>query len=173
MLFFQPSIFYGISGLLVLPENAIEESALKRESEKPFAGEKIIISRQAGQQVEQLEYLSKSEVAKIRQDVARFLHSEKPFLLQVYSVNDFARDISIPSKKLSAYLNNCEQLNYRDFINQCRIDYCIEKLNNKDWQNLTLEAISKECGFNNRNTFTNAFKKKVGKTPSDYLLQIK
>ena len=33
----------------------------------------------------------------------------------------------------------------------------------------TLEALAQESGFNSRGTFIRVFKKKTGKTPSEYL----
>jgi len=44
---------------------------------------------------------------------------------------------------------------------------------NGEWKQKTLEAIASEAGFNNRNTFTAAFKKETGKSPSEYLKEVK
>jgi AraC-like DNA-binding protein len=55
-----------------------------------------------------------------------------------------------------------------DFIKQKRIQYCVQKLDAGDWKNFKVEAIARECGFNNRNSFTNAFKKFKGVSPSEY-----
>jgi AraC-like DNA-binding protein len=59
-------------------------------------------------------------------------------------------------------------MGFIDFTNQKRIKYCVEKLDSGDWKNFTIEAIAQECGFNNRNSFTNAFKKFKGVSPSEY-----
>jgi len=44
---------------------------------------------------------------------------------------------------------------------------------NGEWKYKTLEAIASEAGFNNRNTFTAAFKKETGQSPSEFLKRIK
>ena len=44
---------------------------------------------------------------------------------------------------------------------------------NGEWKYKTLEAIASEAGFNNRNTFTAAFKKEAGESPSEFLKRIK
>jgi AraC-like DNA-binding protein len=59
-------------------------------------------------------------------------------------------------------------MGFIDLINQKRIQYCIQKLDSGDWKNFKVEAIAHECGFNNRNSFTNAFKKFKGVSPSEY-----
>jgi AraC-like DNA-binding protein len=64
-------------------------------------------------------------------------------------------------------------MNFNDFINEYRIRFCIEKIENGEWKRKTLEALSKESGFNNRNSFTLAFKKVTGVTPSGFLKQMK
>jgi AraC-like DNA-binding protein len=44
---------------------------------------------------------------------------------------------------------------------------------NGEWERKTLEAIASEAGFNNRNTFTTAFKKETGLSPFEYLKEVK
>ncbi len=62
-----------------------------------------------------------------------------------------------------------KKISFSDYINKKRVDYCIELLESGRHRNKTLEAIARLSGFNNRNTFTKAFKKFKGKTPSSYL----
>ena len=46
-------------------------------------------------------------------------------------------------------------------------------ITNGEWEHKTLEAIASEAGFNNRNTFTTAFKKETGQNPFEYLKEVK
>jgi AraC-like DNA-binding protein len=64
-------------------------------------------------------------------------------------------------------------MNYNDFINRYRVFECKEVIMNGEWKYKTLEAIASEAGFNNRNTFTSAFKKETGQSPSEFLKGIK
>jgi AraC-like DNA-binding protein len=68
------------------------------------------------------------------------------------------------SKSITYFTGN----GFIDFINQQRIQYCVEKLTAGDWKSFTVEGIARECGFNNRNSFTNAFKKFKGISPSQF-----
>jgi AraC-like DNA-binding protein len=90
------------------------------------------------------------------------------FLKPGYTIHVFANDIGIPVYQISKCITHYAGMGFIDFINQRRIHYCIQKLDSGRWKNLKLEAIAQECGFNNRNSFTNAFKKFKGVSPSEY-----
>jgi AraC-like DNA-binding protein len=74
---------------------------------------------------------------------------------------------------LSAFNNKHYKMNFNDFINEYRVAYCKEKLLNGECKHKKLEAIAGESGFNNRNTFTSAFKRVTGMNPSDFLRNMK
>lgn len=92
------------------------------------------------------------------------------FLKPGYSIHDLSRDINIPAYQISKSLNAFKGLGFVDFINQKRIQYCINKFNHGEWLNHTLEAVAFDCGFSNRNSFTKAFKKTMGVSPSEFRL---
>lgn len=52
-----------------------------------------------------------------------------------------------------------------DFIKSVRLDHSIQLLQNKEY---TIAEISELCGFSNQSYFSAVFKKKFGKTPSEY-----
>jgi AraC-like DNA-binding protein len=88
--------------------------------------------------------------------------------MQSYSINDFSKDINIPVYQISKSLNTFHEMGFIDFINKKRVQYCVQKLEKGEWSNYTIEAVAHECGFNNRNSFTNAFKKFLGTSPSEF-----
>jgi AraC-like DNA-binding protein len=105
--------------------------------------------------------------------VREFLTQKKPFLKHGYSLRHLSEDIHVPLHHLSAFINRHYQMNFNDFINEYRVHYCKIKIMNDEWKVKKLEAIAEESGFNNRNTFTSAFKKVTGLNPSEYLKGIK
>ena len=94
--------------------------------------------------------------------------NKKPFLTAGYSINELSREINVPVYQILKSQNRFNGFGFVDFINQQRIRYCIAKFDQGGWQNLTLEAVAKECGFNNRNSFTKSFKKFKNCSPSEY-----
>jgi AraC-like DNA-binding protein len=103
--------------------------------------------------------------------IEKNMNEGKLFLKQGYSINDFSRDIELPVYQISKCLNHLIGWSFVDFINQKRISFCKEKFDQGEWMNLTLEAVSESCGFTNRNSFTKAFQKFEGLTPSAYRLK--
>jgi AraC-like DNA-binding protein len=109
---------------------------------------------------------------KIRQVILQmnsFMELERPYLQTGYTIKSLADELKIPSYRLSALLNEELQKNFNDYLNQYRVSYCKELINQGAADNLNLKGISRVCGFNNRNSFTVAFKKFTGSTPSEYV----
>lgn len=110
---------------------------------------------------------------KIEDSLARqlrtLMESKAPYLRIGYSLQDLSVDINIPAYQISAYLNQKMGVSFNDYLNHYRVQHCIERLKKGDSGLLKLEALAFECGFNNRNTFTTAFKKSTGVTPSEYM----
>lgn len=120
-----------------------------------------------------VEKIDKSVVIDRKLDeVMRIIDSKMDelqlYLKEGYSISDLSNDIGIPVYQISKCLNYSKGVGFVDFINEKRILYCVFRLDKGDWLNYTLEAISNECGFHNRNTFTRAFKKFQGCYPSEY-----
>jgi AraC-like DNA-binding protein len=110
-----------------------------------------------------------SKDKELEEKLNGFMLQSKKFLQHKYSITNLSTDLQIPSHQLSNFLNQHLSTSYIDFINRFRVEYCIERIKNGDAQRLTLEALSLESGFNNRNSFTTAFKKLTGLTPSEFL----
>ena len=88
-----------------------------------------------------------------------------------YSIHDLSRDSGIPVYLLSPVINHNYGDNFNNFINERRIIYFISLLKDPVNRRLTLEALSRDAGFTSRSTFINAFRKRTGVTPSQYIKQ--
>jgi AraC-like DNA-binding protein len=137
-LFLHPNILYGLPAVPIKPVE-------RRKAAYPTAPD---------------EGLSK-QLAKIMKDT-------RPFLQPDYSLGDLAGAVGVPPYKLSAHINQASGNNFNDYLNRWRINYCIELAEANKLENLNLLGIAKKCGFRNRNTFSTAFKRVTGKTPSEY-----
>lgn len=93
---------------------------------------------------------------------------------EIYSV-----DFSLPRlaelvgdkrNNVSEAINQQYKTNFNTLLNEYRIKEACRRMNDREkFGNYTFEYFAKELGFNSRNTFTTAFKKVVGLTPSAYL----
>jgi AraC-like DNA-binding protein len=148
LMLLYPSLLYGYQPI---------KTNQRSQKSKPAAGE---ASHGIGPYDQKME-----EVKKV---VDLGLDSEALFLKPGFTINEFSKDIGIPVYQISKCITHYSGMGFIDFINQKRIQYCVQKLDSGHWKNLKLEAIAQECGFNNRNSFTNAFKKFNGVSPSEY-----
>lgn len=99
----------------------------------------------------------------------RLMVEKKPFLDGDFTLKEMADAIGVQQHKLSAYINMAKGKNFADYVNEWRIRHCIELICEKKTTNLNLNGLASKCGFNNRNTFSTAFRRFTGKTPSSYL----
>ncbi|CAM1363503.1 helix-turn-helix domain-containing protein [Tenacibaculum xiamenense] len=75
---------------------------------------------------------------------------------------------------LSKVVNHYKQTSFSNYINQLRIEYCIEQLkNNKLWRKYTIKAIANEVGFNKAESFSKAFYKYTELRPSYFIKELK
>lgn len=80
--------------------------------------------------------------------------------------SEIAKKLGLTTHQFSQLLNDNLQKNFATFINEYRIDCAKQKILSTD--NITLEEIGYECGFNSKSTFYTTFKKLVGKTPAQF-----
>ncbi len=81
-------------------------------------------------------------------------------------LNDVADEIKVPPHQLSQLLNESLGKSFTLYINEYRIEEACRMLANTE--NLTIEAIGEEVGFNSKSTFFAAFKKLKNSTPAAY-----
>ena len=92
--------------------------------------------------------------------------NEELFIDPLVSLDKIAKATKIPSKHLSQIINENYQFNFNDYINSLRIRKATELLNTQSDKNIL--EIAYEVGFNSKTTFNAAFKKFIGKTPSEF-----
>jgi len=99
----------------------------------------------------------------------KLMAESKPWLNNNYTLADLANALQMPLHQASALINQATGTNFNDYINQYRINYAIDLIKAGKTVHLNMKGISELCGFNNRNTFTIAFKKVTGISPSAFL----
>lgn len=116
---------------------------------------------------------SQEKIAQILKELEEHMQIHQPYLATGYNIKSLAQELGMPGYQLSAFLNRQMGVNFNDYLNQYRIDYCKDLIHNGTAGSLNLKGLATKCGFHNRNTFTLAFKKFTGYTPSIYLKQFK
>ena len=98
--------------------------------------------------------------------------NERGFLNSKITLHEFSKKLQTNTKYLSRVINTYKLKSFRNYINDLRVQYSIEKLEkNTSYRNYTMHAMAEEAGFSNRESFSKAFRKKTGETVSDFLKQ--
>ena len=116
--------------------------------------------------------LKEADAVKYVSLIQDFISIERPYLEADLTLPQLATKLQIPSHLLSRVINEKFGLNFFDFINQYRVDEVKSKLDNPEFENLSLLGIAFECGFNSKSAFNRVFKRLTGLTPSEYKNQL-
>lgn len=97
-----------------------------------------------------------------------FMQAEKPYLDAGLTLSQLAKMLDIQPRKLSVMINDHLGQNFMDFINTYRISEAKYRLQHPKDDKETVLEVMYAIGFNSKSSFNTVFKKKVGKTPSEY-----
>lgn len=98
----------------------------------------------------------------------------KEFLQPDINISIVAKKCETNTKYLSKIINTHKGKTFINYINDLRVDHTLKELKeNAILRRYTIKSISKEVGFNTADSFTKAFKKRTGITPSYFLKNLK
>lgn len=155
-LLFFPNILYG------LPQ--LDFFILKNEKNGLNLSSNLADSKKNARTFE----ISKEKIQILSTKIDQYCLS-KPFLNPDFSLSTMSADTDIPVHHLSYFFNEHMKLNFNTWKNDQKINYVLALIQNGNNEFLTLDALAKQAGFVSRTTFFNAFKQKMGLTPSEYL----
>jgi len=112
--------------------------------------------------------LNTAKINELEIKIHQTINKEKVYLNKGYSLADLAKDTEVPSYLLTIYINKYLNCSFSDLINKARVEESIKMIENGYLERKTFEGIADSCGFNNRNSFINSFKKFKRMTPSQY-----
>lgn len=94
----------------------------------------------------------------------------KDFLRKNITVDSLAKDFNSNRDYLSKSVNELKAKNFSQYLNELRINYIVEELShNEKIRKYTIAAIADSIGYNNSESFSNAFRKITGTLPSYYI----
>jgi AraC-like DNA-binding protein len=108
------------------------------------------------------------QISLIADKLNELMISNKPYLNCNLSLEDLADMIEINRHIVSKVINDHFKMNFFNFVNNFRIEEAAKMLKNPKYNNLSIEGIANTVGFNSKSVFNPAFKKQIGKTPSEY-----
>ncbi|MEQ9300961.1 MAG: helix-turn-helix domain-containing protein [Cyclobacteriaceae bacterium] len=113
--------------------------------------------------------LPKSAAESILKKVKSHMQNSRPYLNSDLRLNELAEALQISSHDLSQALNKYEGKSFTDFVNEFRVESAKKELRLSNDKKII--HVAYDCGFNNKVSFNNAFKKFTGVAPSQFRLQ--
>ena len=173
------SVFAGASGTLRWIPACILACIYAAQYVRTYTGLTLVMTRTSEDKIKDLARIiagnrlsteDESELVRMKSVYARcvkLMNEKKPFLDPDMGLDDLASLVYCNRSYLSRSINTFSGVNFRQFVNRCRIDYA-QTLIDKD-PHLKVSELSTMCGFNTPVSFTMAFKLNTGVVPSDYI----
>ncbi|MHC5310216.1 AraC family transcriptional regulator [Myroides sp. LJL116] len=124
--------------------------------------EKGVVGKEPNWQTAQ----KKVELSPEASVILAFLQTNKQVLHPSFNLEDLAFFVQLTKMQVYEVIHKELAINFSQLVAKYRIDYA--KVLLQENQNLTIEAIMEESGFNSKSTFNKYFKLFVGLTPSVY-----
>jgi AraC-like DNA-binding protein len=117
--------------------------------------------------------LKSTDAVHYHQLLLQIMNDERPYLEPKLSLGNLATKLGISVNHLSQIINQQEGKSFYDFINEYRVDEFKARIKKPENQNYSFQAIAFDSGFNSKSSFNQVFKKHMGKTPTQYVAEIK
>lgn len=158
-LLFNPAILYGIREILIQEPLLAKEEFLNTAADLKHDGASTVVP------VDEPD-------SDFRPLIINHFTLNKPFLKVGYNLNDLSNELDIPVYRLSANMNQVFGMNFKELVNDFRIDCITDSLKSSDSQHkYSLDGLAEFGGFKSRNSLINAVKKKTGENPTAYFSQ--
>jgi AraC-like DNA-binding protein len=109
--------------------------------------------------------LQSSTLQAIMITIKNEMESQKTYLNSSLRLPELAEKLNLSQHYISQAINDFEGKNFADFINEYRIAEAKQLLKDPEKK---LIHVAYDSGFNNKNSFNNAFKRFTGVSPSEY-----
>jgi len=96
------------------------------------------------------------------------IQEDRVYLNPNLTLQDLAVRLHVHRNYLSQIINVKYRMNFKDFLNQYRIEEAKKMLLSAEYDHKTVLAVVYDAGFNSKSVFNNAFKKFTGLTPSEF-----
>lgn len=150
-LFLIPEILFG----LIIP---------KKPSNSVNLGSDLEDKDRQKPPLKDIEYLT-----ELSDRIDQIMFQEQPFLKSDFKLTHLAGALNVPEHHLASCLRNIKETTFTDLKNLYRINAFKDRIDNDALKNLTIDALSLECGFQSKSGFYSVFKKHEGMTPMEYL----
>ena len=91
------------------------------------------------------------------------------FVNKETSIDDFAMKLKVAPKTLNDFIYETTKMNFTDLVNKNRVEFYVNMVSNKEFQQYSIEGLAELAGFGSRQSLYRNFKKYHGGSPSDLI----
>ena len=113
--------------------------------------------------------VNETESQNVFSEVSAVITEKELYLDPDITLVKLARKVNVSVNVLSQAINQNSDSNFRDFINNFRIQKAQQEIVSKTSKGFTIASVAYDCGFNSLSAFNRAFKKLTGQTPSAFI----
>lgn len=117
--------------------------------------------------------LTDNQLETIHSELLQLMKERELYLIPELTLTMVSQQLDVHPNTLSQVINKLEQKNFFDYINTWRVAKFKDKVVLPENQKYTLLSLAYECGFNSKTSFNRNFKNTTGKSPTEYLKEIK
>ena len=117
--------------------------------------------------------LSAEECRRILKVLDAVMRKEKPYTNTDLKSSDLATLAGCSSHDLSYVFNQHLEKSFYDYVNEYRVEEFKRLEAAIDTSRYTLSAMAEQCGFSSRASFFRHFKAITGRTPAEYMRDLK
>ena len=117
--------------------------------------------------------LNSNESILLKEKLTTLMLQDKPYLKPKLTLHELAEMMDVRVNIISYVINVEFKKNFNDFVNEYRIQEFISLIEKEENKKLTILALAFDAGFNSKTTFNTTFKKKMNKTPFQFMKEEK
>lgn len=102
------------------------------------------------------------------ENLKTLLENENLYLEKNLSLALLSEKVGTSQKNISALFKTAYGKKFSEVINEMRVNFAVEKIEDGYLDQFTLESLREKVGYTSRTTFFNAFKKSKGCSPNEY-----
>ncbi len=112
--------------------------------------------------------LSPGQLKDLKKKLSGYMTDRQRYLYSELSLSNLSDELEVSSKILSQVINEGYSCNFFDFVNGFRIEEAKSIFTNQTDENMTIQEVMYDSGFNSKSTFNTAFKKVTLQTPTQF-----
>ena len=111
--------------------------------------------------------------AELAERLTVLMEDEHPYLDPDLDLSGLSDLLDKNPRQVSQTINQSFSKNFYEYVNHYRVEAFKKRMQDPGRKKLTLLGHALECGFKSKSTFNDVFKKATGKTPSQYVRDLK